>query len=169
MVAAVIVTHNRKELLGENIRMLLQQTKPFDRIFIVDNCSTDGTAEYLEENGWKNRTQFIYLKTESNIGGAGGFYIGTKAAFESGADWIVLLNNDVVIEQHNFQQILMQEYEREKFYVAGPDIVTPEGNSQNPYLSECPQKKDILKKLLHDYLVLFLMKMHVQQKIKKIS
>lgn len=94
MVAAVIVTHNRKELLGENIRMLLQQTKPFDRIFIVDNCSTDGTAEYLEENGWKNRTQFIYLKTESNIGGAGGFYIGTKAAFESGADWIVLMDDD---------------------------------------------------------------------------
>lgn len=94
MVAAVIVTHNRKVLLGENIRMLLQQTKPFDQIFIVDNCSTDGTAEYLEENGWKNRTQFIYLKTESNIGGAGGFYIGTKAAFESGADWIVLMDDD---------------------------------------------------------------------------
>ena len=94
MVAAVIVTHNRKELLGENIRMLLRQTIPFDRIFIVDNCSTDGTAEYLDENGWKNRDQFIYLKTESNIGGAGGFYIGTKTAFESGADWIVLMDDD---------------------------------------------------------------------------
>lgn len=94
MVAAVIVTYNRKELLGENIRMLLKQTRPFDRIFIVDNCSTDGTAEYLQENGWKNRLQFIYIKTESNIGGAGGFYVGTKAAFESGADWIVLMDDD---------------------------------------------------------------------------
>ena len=94
MVAAVIVTYNRKELLGENIRMLLKQTRPLDRIFIVDNCSTDGTAEYLQENGWKNRLQFIYIKTESNIGGAGGFYVGTRAAFESGADWIVLMDDD---------------------------------------------------------------------------
>lgn len=94
MVAAVIVTYNRKELLGENIRMLLKQTRSFDQIFIVDNCSTDGTAEYLQKNGWKNNTQFIYIKTESNIGGAGGFYIGTKAAFEAGADWIVLMDDD---------------------------------------------------------------------------
>lgn len=94
MVAAVIVTYNRKELLGENIRMLLKQTRPFDRIFIVDNCSTDGTVEYLQKNNWKNNKQFVYIKTESNIGGAGGFYTGTKAAFEYGADWIVLMDDD---------------------------------------------------------------------------
>ena len=47
MLAAVIVTYNRKELLGINIRMLLKQTLAFDRIFIVDNCSTDGTYDYL--------------------------------------------------------------------------------------------------------------------------
>ena len=51
MLAAVIVTFNRKTLLGENIRMLLRQTMPFDKIFIVDNCSTDGTPEYLKEQG----------------------------------------------------------------------------------------------------------------------
>lgn len=94
MVAAVIVTYNRKELLGENIRMLLKQTRLFDRIFIVDNCSTDGTAEYLQKNNWKNNKQFVYIKTESNIGGAGGFYTGTRAAFEYGADWIVLMDDD---------------------------------------------------------------------------
>lgn len=94
MVAAVIVTYNRKELLGENIRMLLKQRRPFDRIFIVDNCSTDGTEEYLQKNNWKNNKQFVYIKTESNIGGAGGFYTGTRAAFEYGADWIVLMDDD---------------------------------------------------------------------------
>ena len=94
MIAAVIVTYNRKELLGENIQMLLKQTRQFDQIFIVDNCSTDGTEEYLQENGWKNKSQFIYIKTESNIGGAGGFYTGTKAAFEAGANWLVLMDDD---------------------------------------------------------------------------
>ena len=62
MIAAVIVTYNRKELLGENIQMLLKQTYPFDQIIIVDNCSTDGTDEYLQKNGWKNSNQFVYIK-----------------------------------------------------------------------------------------------------------
>lgn len=94
MVAAVIVTYNRKELLAKNIQMLLVQTKPIDKIFIIDNCSTDGTADFLQRNGWKEKEPFIYIKTESNIGGAGGFYVGTKAAFEAGADWILLMDDD---------------------------------------------------------------------------
>lgn len=94
MLAAVIVTYNRKELLGNNIRMLLKQTLPFDRIFIVDNCSTDGTYDYLIQQGWMDEGPFVYVKTASNIGGAVGFYTGTKAAFEAGADWIVLMDDD---------------------------------------------------------------------------
>ena len=80
---------------------------------------------------------------------------------------IVLLNNDVVVEQKDFQKKLLDAYEKHSFYLAGPDIVTPEGNSQNPYLMECPEKKDIQKKLLHDYVVLGLMKIRLQQLLKK--
>ena len=94
MIAAVIVTYNRKELLAENIRMLLDQTGGFDRIFIIDNCSSDGTKEYLREKGWLDNKRFVYIKTPSNIGGAGGFYTGVKAAYEAGADWIVLMDDD---------------------------------------------------------------------------
>lgn len=93
MITAVIVTYNRKELLGQNIEMLLKQTIPFDSIIIVDNCSTDGTFEYLKNCGWTTEP-FIYLKTETNIGGAGGFYTGVKAAYEAGADWIVLMDDE---------------------------------------------------------------------------
>ncbi len=107
MLAAVIVTYNRKEILAENIRSLLMQTRPFDRIFLVDNCSTDGTWEYLRERGW-TEDPFVYLKTPANIGGAGGFYTGTKAAFEAGADWIVLMDDDGrAADAHTFE-ILME-------------------------------------------------------------
>lgn len=94
MIAAVIVTYNRKKLLIKNIEMLLKQTRPLDKIFIVDNCSTDGTSEYLIKQGWMLSAQFVYIKTESNIGGAGGFYTGMRAAYEAGADWIVLMDDD---------------------------------------------------------------------------
>lgn len=106
MLAAVIVTYNRKELLGNNIRMLLKQTKSFDRIFIVDNCSTDGTDAYLSARGW-DTDPFVYIRTSSNIGGAGGFYTGTKAAFEAGADWIVLMDDDgAPADEFTFEKLL---------------------------------------------------------------
>ena len=112
MIAAVIVTYNRKELLGENIQMLLKQTYSIDRICIVDNCSTDGTSEYLQKNGWKNNQRFVYIRTESNIGGAGGFYIGTKAAFEFGANWILLMDDDGKMADRFMLENLMSVAER---------------------------------------------------------
>lgn len=108
MVVAIIVTYNRKELLAENIRSLLIQNRPFDRIFIVDNCSTDGTYEYLKERGW-TCSPFEYIKTDENIGGAGGFYFGLKKAYESGADWFVLMDDDGYAEDAYTFNILMEQ------------------------------------------------------------
>lgn len=120
MLAAVIVTFNRKELLGENIRMLLKQTRPFDKIFVVDNCSTDGTPEYLKDQGWMDDPRFVYVKTHANIGGAGGFYTGTKAAYEAGADYIVLMDDDGrAADEHTFENLLR---EAERLYAENPKI-----------------------------------------------
>lgn len=117
MLAAVIVTYNRKGLLSQNIEMLLCQTRPFDRIFIVDNCSTDGTHGYLQSKGWLDTKQFVYVKTESNIGGAGGFYTGVKAAYDAGADWIVLMDDDGrAADVHTFETLTS---EADRFYFEG--------------------------------------------------
>lgn len=114
MLAAVIVTYNRKQLLVKNIEMLLKQTRHIDKIFIVDNCSTDGTYDCLYNKGWLSRDQFVYLKTESNIGGAGGFYTGTKAAYEAGADWIILMDDDgQAADEKTFDHLMLVA---EKFY-----------------------------------------------------
>lgn len=120
MLAAVIVTFNRKELLGENIRMLLKQTRPFDKIFVVDNCSTDGTPEYLKDQGWMDDPRFVYVKTHANIGGAGGFYTGTKAAYEAGADYIVLMDDDGrAADEHTFENLLR---EAERLHAENPKL-----------------------------------------------
>ena len=122
MLAAVIVTYNRKALLAANIRMLLKQTQPFDQIFIVDNCSTDGTYEALLEHGWLEDARFVYIKTDSNIGGAGGFYTGTKAAFEAGCDYIVLMDDDGAAANeytfaHLYRRAQMLHKEQPKLFV----------------------------------------------------
>lgn len=62
-VAAIIVTYNRKKLLLENIEALLHQSVDSDvlSIIVVDNHSTDGTAEALEP--YSVNKKITYLDT----------------------------------------------------------------------------------------------------------
>lgn len=50
-VAAVIVTFNRKKLLIECLHAILQQSVPVDKIFVINNASTDGTEKLFEAGG----------------------------------------------------------------------------------------------------------------------
>lgn len=94
MVVAVIVTYNRKIELCKNLEMIYKQTIILDRVIVIDNCSTDGTKQYLTEHGYFAIPNFEYIKTEANIGGAGGFYTGINQAFNEGADFIILMDDD---------------------------------------------------------------------------
>ena len=93
---AVVVTYNRKVLLQECLDALLCQTVPVARIIVVDNCSTDGTDELFKENGKYDSEMIHYHKTKKNIGGAGGFHIGMKLAYQMGAEWIWIMDDDTI-------------------------------------------------------------------------
>ncbi|HEY3389414.1 MAG TPA: glycosyltransferase, partial [Prolixibacteraceae bacterium] len=76
------------------------QTANIDKIVIVNNGSTDGTTEWL-------RTQtYAYVINQENSGGAGGFCTGVKYAFENGADWIWMMDDDVKPESDCLFELL---------------------------------------------------------------
>ena len=91
---AVIVTFNRKELLLKNIQMLIKQKSELDSIMIIDNASTDGTKDFLDEQLVFSNPKINYVQLSENIGGAGGFYEGVKRGFEFGYEWIWLMDDD---------------------------------------------------------------------------
>jgi Predicted glycosyltransferases len=93
-VAAVVVTFNRKQLLTECLDVLLAQTRPVDKIIVIDNASTDGTPESLEERGYLSNPLLDYVRLSENTGGAGGFYEGVKRGYEAGYDWLWLMDDD---------------------------------------------------------------------------
>jgi rhamnopyranosyl-N-acetylglucosaminyl-diphospho-decaprenol beta-1,3/1,4-galactofuranosyltransferase len=93
-VAAVVVTFNRKALLGRCLDAILAQSRPVDRIFIVDNASTDGTPEFLAERGYAGNPVVQHVRLPVNTGSAGGFHEGMKRAHEAGYAWMWLMDDD---------------------------------------------------------------------------
>lgn len=93
-VAAVVVTYNRRVLLGECLAALLAQSRPLAAVYVIDNASTDGTAEYLEALGYCRNPLIHYVRLERNRGGAGGFAAGVEIASRAGHGWIWLMDDD---------------------------------------------------------------------------
>ena len=93
-IAAVVVTYNRKELLLENVKALLNQTWQSPDIIVIDNHSTDGTREALEP--FLATGQIQYVDTGSNLGGAGGFQYGIRYAAERGYDYVWVMDDDCI-------------------------------------------------------------------------
>lgn len=89
IVYAFIVTYNRLDLLKKVIACLQNQSYPIDKIVVVNNNSTDGTTE------WLSTQKEIQVINQQNLGGAGGFSTGVQYAYQKGADWVWMMDDDV--------------------------------------------------------------------------
>lgn len=99
---AVVVTYNRLPLLRECLSALARQTRRLDAVLVVDNASTDGTADAV-------RREFPWAHLDplaTNQGGAGGFHEGLRLAHEQGADWIWLMDDDTIAAPDALEQLL---------------------------------------------------------------
>jgi glycosyltransferase involved in cell wall biosynthesis len=65
-ISVIIPPYNRAELIGETLRSLLTQSIPAKEIILVDDGSTDGTAEATEREFSVFREQFSG-NSKSNI------------------------------------------------------------------------------------------------------
>ena len=89
---AIVVTHNRKLLLSACLDALEHQSVPCDAL-IVDNASTDGTAQMVAP---RISDRLVYVSTGANLGGAGGFAFGIGEAVRRGYEFIWIMDDDVI-------------------------------------------------------------------------
>ncbi|PKK90789.1 MAG: hypothetical protein CVV64_07885 [Candidatus Wallbacteria bacterium HGW-Wallbacteria-1] len=94
-IAAVIVNFNKRDLLRECILSLKKMHRQPDWVFVVDNGSSDGSADMVRQEFF----DVTLVAMEENTGGAGGFNSGMKAALETSCEFIYIMDNDVELHQ----------------------------------------------------------------------
>lgn len=86
-VSAVIPTYNRKSYVRRAIDSVLAQTLPVDEVIVIDDGSTDGTAEAIEE--WYGPR--VRVVKQENTGVSGG---RRRGVLEARGEWIAFLDSD---------------------------------------------------------------------------
>lgn len=103
--SVVITTHNRLNLLRRAINSALVQTLECE-VVVVDDCSSDGTREYVEALVAKFRenhdSRLIYLRNEINMGHAAAVNAGVLQAKGS---WVKFLDDDDYLAPNCLQEM----------------------------------------------------------------
>lgn len=89
-VSVTIVTYNSGRFIKRCLESVLAQKYPSKEIIVIDNSSTDGTTDILEQ--FDDRCQIVY--NEGNIGFAAA---QNQAIALSSGEWVLTLNPDVLL------------------------------------------------------------------------
>jgi GT2 family glycosyltransferase len=100
------------------LESLASLNHPSGDLLVVDNGSTDGSVEAIQEQF----PQVTLIENSENLGFAAGNNVGLRHALDVGADYALLLNNDTEVDPP-FLQHLVQVCEADSSIgIAGPLI-----------------------------------------------
>lgn len=93
-IGVVICNYNKRDFVLNCIQSMLNQSMEAD-IYVVDNASTDGSAEAVRQ---KYEQQVTLIENKENLGGSGGFNTGLRRVLKEQYKYIMLMDNDVVAD-----------------------------------------------------------------------
>lgn len=106
-VYAVVLNWNHLEDLKQTLSSLRKQDYSNLRLIVSDNGSTDGSQEYIKSN----HKEVIFIENNQNLGWAGGNNVGIRYALRNNADYILLSNNDIYLENSHIISMMIRNFE----------------------------------------------------------
>jgi len=101
-VSIIILVWNNYRDTKECLESLEKITYPNYEVIIVDNASKDNSTQRIQ----KEFPLHTYLYNKDNLGFTGGNNVGMEYAIKKGTDFVLVLNNDVIVES-NFLELLV--------------------------------------------------------------
>jgi GT2 family glycosyltransferase len=101
-VHVIVLNWNSPQMTAECLRSLLATSGVGFRTVVVDNGSQDSSAEFLREAFPGAEV----IANGRNLGFAGGCNVGIRLALAEGAEYILLVNNDTIVDPCLLQELV---------------------------------------------------------------
>ena len=118
MIHVIVAVHNRLNLTINCLNSLRKQINFNDlNIIVVDDCSNDGTEEYLK----KNFPEIKILKGTGSLFSAGCFHLGIEYALKicKENDWVLLVSNDSEVSPNAITELVKFSLKNNRKILAG--------------------------------------------------
>lgn len=153
-IGVVVLHYNLLSMTIQSVELLKRQEKSEKyslHIVIVDNGSLNQSGVELRDRYQDDENVTVILSRE-NLGFSKGNNLGYVFVRETlNADFIIFMNNDILIEQDDFFDRVLDLYQRDPFAVCGPDIWAKFKKShQNPHFYEGYTRAGLLR-LIKNY------------------
>lgn len=124
MINVVIVTFNGIKWIDKCLTSVLNSSIPVS-VIVVDNCGTDDTVKFIKANF----SEIILLEQNENFGFGKANNIGIKMAYESGANYVFLLNQDAWVETDTIEKLVLAHQKEPEYGVISPIHLNGKGDA----------------------------------------
>jgi hypothetical protein len=131
----VILNYNTYEETVKCAASIRLHTKCDYFMYIVDNCSSDGSGARLAET-FKDCADARVILNEQNTGYSAGNNVGIRAAEKDQCEYLAVVNSDVELLNDAFSIMINSLNETPSVLMIGPSVMDNNGNE-----SQIPRKK----------------------------
>lgn len=117
-VTIIILNWNGKDDTIECLDSLKSINYSNFEILLVDNGSIDGSVDCFKNE----YPSMEIIQNKENLGFAEGNNVGIKRAMENGTDYVLLLNNDTVVDSYFLTELVMAAETDSEIGIVGPKI-----------------------------------------------
>ena len=124
-VFVIVPAHNEEKLIG---RVLETMPELVDRIIVVDDASTDGTAAVLEQAKGRHGCRLKVIRHETNGGVGAAIVTGYKAAMAEGREnlLVAVMAGDAQMDPEDLPRLLAPLAQDQADYTKGNRLFTGE-------------------------------------------
>jgi GT2 family glycosyltransferase len=135
VIGVMILNYNGKQWLSPLYESIRRNGYPHVRIYLVDNCSTDGSVE----STLHDYPDVTVIRMPGNLGYCAAYNLSMPQAFADGCEWVIWANNDVLLEPGCLAELAQAVQADPRICVAGPSFLSWESNEPNYYMKgKCP-------------------------------
>ncbi len=117
-VAGIVLNYNGKDLTLKTLSSLKRVRYKYWEIIVVDNGSTDGSYEAIKSRF----ADVLQVRKEPNEGISPGINLGLEVAYKRGADFMLVMNNDIEVKEDMVDILVENAYQYPECSCYGPKV-----------------------------------------------